>query len=167
MRPIVFLGLLFASIAQSMGSQPADPEKSKEEILRMHASDLAAIVHGDASDLASRLAPQLLSVEGGHIDRLTREALLGHMADSFRASQHHATDDLETPVIRVSADGTMAWAIFRTRYRNDEVKPGGKIETNESISASVFIYEKQDEKWLVTASATTEEPESSGSEERK
>jgi hypothetical protein len=158
MRPVVFLVLLFSAIAQSTGSKLADPEKSREEILRMHASDLAAVVHGDASDMASRLAAKLVTVDGGHIDRLTREELLGHMTEFFKDSQHRAADDLETPIIQVSEDGKMAWAIFRTRYRRDEVKPGGKIENSESISASVFIYEKNDEKWLVTASATTEEP---------
>lgn len=158
MRPIILLLLLFAALNQRMAPQPTDLEKSKEDILRMHASDLAAIVHGDASDLASRLAPQLVSVEGGQVDRLTREALLGHMADSFHDSPHHTADDLETPVIHVSADGTMAWVVVRTLYRYDEIEPSGKAKNRESISASIFIYEKQDGKWLMTASATTDEP---------
>jgi len=152
----IFFSQLFVAIAHSMVPQNVDPEKTKEEILGLHASDLAAILQGD--DLASRLAPEVVSVDGGHIDRLTREELFGHIADSFNGSQRRAEDDLETPIIRVSSDGTMAWAIVRTRYRYDNIRPGGKLETNESISASVLIYEKHEGKWLVTASATTEEP---------
>jgi uncharacterized protein DUF4440 len=158
MRPVFFPLFLFLALAHSVVPQDVDPEKTKEEILRLHASDLAAILHGDALDLASRLAPEVVSVDGGHIDRPTREELLAHVADSLNDSQHRVADDLETPIIHVSSDGTMAWAIVRTRYRYDDIKPGGKLETNESISASVFIYEKRDGKWLVTASATTEEP---------
>lgn len=158
MRPIFFPLFLFVALAHSMVPQHVDPEKTKEEILRMHASDLAAIVHGDASDLTSRLAPEMFSVDGGHIDRLTREELLGHVADSLNGSQHRAADDLETPIIRVSSDGTMAWAIFRTRYRYDAVKPDGKVESNDSTSASMVIYEKQGGNWLATATATTDEP---------
>jgi ketosteroid isomerase-like protein len=157
MRLSFLVLLLFAALSQSALSQHADPDTLKDEILRIHASDLAAVVRGDASDIASRLAPEIFSVDGGHIDRLTREELLRHVADSFNAAQHRAVEDLEPPVVHVSTDGTMAWAILRCRYGYDGTNPNGKVESASSTSASLVIYEKIDGKWLATASATTEE----------
>ncbi len=157
MRSSLIVFTLVAALAVHPAPQTADVEKEKAEILRLHDLDRAAHLKGDAADLVSRLAPELISVAEGKIIRQTRDENRKLFEEYFRGSKHTAWDDLEPPVIRISPDGQMAWAIYRVHSRYEQTRDGKK-EVTEFVAAWMSAYEKRNGKWEMTAVASTFEP---------
>ncbi len=157
MRSSLIVLTLVAALAVHPAPQTADVEKEKAEILRLHDLDRAAHLKGDAADLVSRLALDLISVAEGKIIRQTREENRKLFEEYFRGSKHTAWDDLEPPVVRVSPDGQMAWAIYRVHSRYEQTRDSKK-EVTEFVAAWMSAYEKRNGKWEMTAVASTFEP---------
>ena len=154
MRSSSIVLVLALALASAPTPQTVDLEKEKAEILRLHELDRAAHLSDSAADLVSRLAPELISVTEGKIIRQSREENRKLFEEYFRGSKHTAWDDLEPPVIRVSPDGQMAWAIYRVHSRYEQTKDGKK-EISEFVAAWMSAYEKRDGKWEMTAVAST------------
>ncbi len=157
MRSNLIVVALAAALASAPAPQTADVEKEKAEILRLHDLDRAAHLKGDAADLVSRLAPELISVAEGKIIRQTRDENRKLFEEYFRGSKHTAWDDLEPPVVRVSPDGQMAWAVYRVHSRYEQTKDGKK-ELTEFVAAWMSVYEKRNGRWEMTAVTSTFEP---------
>ncbi len=157
MRSNLIVLALVVALASAPSLQTVDLEKEKAEILRIHELDRAAHLNDSAADLVSRLAPELISVAEGRIIRQTREENRKLFEEYFRGSKHTAWDDLEPPVIRISPDGQMAWAIFRVHSRYEQTKDGKK-ELTEFVAAWMSAYEKRDGRWEMTAVTSTFEP---------
>jgi len=153
--------LIFLTLAAALASAPTlqtvDLEREKAEILRIHELDRAAHLNDSAADLVSRLAPELISVGEGKIIRQSREENRKLFEEYFRGSKHTAWDDLEPPIVRVSPDGQVAWAIYRVHSRYEQTKDGKK-EVTEFVAAWMSAYEKRDARWEMTAVTSTFEP---------
>ena len=158
MRIILTVAALIAALATAPTPQTVDLEKEKGEILRLHELDRAAHLNDSAADLVSRLAPELLSVAEGKIIRQSREENRKLFEEYFRGSKHTAWDDLEPPIIRISPDGQMAWAIYRVHSRYEQTKGDGKKEVTEFVAAWMSAYEKRNGRWEMTAVTSTFEP---------
>jgi dienelactone hydrolase len=145
-----------AWIEERLTATAVDPRVA--EILKIHELDRAAHLHGDANDLCSRLAPELFSVDNGKLTRSSREDNRKRFTKYFGSAQHRLWDDVEPPVIRVSPDANMAWAVYRVHSQYLETKPDGTQKTTNFTAAWMSTYEKQDGQWLMTAVTSTFEP---------
>jgi dienelactone hydrolase len=142
--------------AQLLGA-PSDPRVN--EILRIHAADRAAHLRGDASDMAARIAPEVIAVNEGKITRETRAQHVKHLEDYFHRVQHSAWEDVEPPIVHVSPDGTTAWAIFHVHSAYTETKPDDTKEAGGFKGTWMSTYEKIDGRWQMTAVITSREEE--------
>jgi ketosteroid isomerase-like protein len=153
--------LIVLALAAALASAPAQPtvdlDNEKAEILHIHELDRAAHLNDNAADLVSRLAPELLSVAEGKIIRQSRDENRKLFEEYFRGSKHTAWDDLEPPIVRISPDGRMAWAVYRVHSRYEQTKDGKK-EVTDFVAAWMSAYEKRNGKWEMTAVASTFEP---------
>lgn len=128
------------------------------EILDIHELDRAAHLRGDATDLAARVATQYVSVTDGKITRETREGTREHFTAYFRSRKHTAWNDIEPPLIHISPDGNMAWAIYRVHSKFTETKAGGSPQPAEFVAAWTSTYEKVEGQWVMTSVTSTFEP---------
>jgi hypothetical protein len=73
----------------------------------------------------------------------------------FEGAEYEFWEDAEAPLIRISADATMAWVVRNVRVRRAEVAPGGVVGSVSFVSAYTSTYEKQDGKWKMTSVTST------------
>jgi hypothetical protein len=133
-------------------------ESVKADILRVHESERSAHLRGDADALAAGVAPQLLSVRDGRVVHETRASVRRHFVEYFSKAKHKVWEDVEPPAIGVSADGKMAWAVYRVHSQYMETKPDGSTATAEFTAAWTSTYEQIGGKWLMTTVTSTFQP---------
>lgn len=157
MRVALLALLLFFGMFLCRPFPPTDPSQAETEILQIHAADRAAHLRGDAADIAPRIAQEIVVVDEGKIIRDTRAQHVKHLEEYFNRVQNSSWEDTEPPVIHVSRDGTMAWAIFHVHSAYLAAKPDGTKEAGGFKGAWMSAYEKIDGKWQMTAVTTTRE----------
>lgn len=135
--------------------QPVDCEKEKTELLALHQQDRQAHFKRDAAAVAASLAPEMISVRAGEVWTATREENRRRFERYFHRAEFTEWDDLMPPIIHISPDGQMAWMVVRVKVKYDWADSTGKKSPEEYLSAWISVYEKQEEKWLHVANAST------------
>jgi hypothetical protein len=154
----VFILLAVSSLLISPISERSVGPATASEILRIHELDRTAHLRGDATDLASRVAPQYVSVADGKITRETRDGTREHFSVYFGTRKHTAWNDVEPPVIHISPDGNMAWATYRVHSKFIETKSDSSQQPSEFVGAWTSTYERLKGLWLMTSVTSTFEP---------
>ena len=129
-----------------------------ETLRRLLDRERAAHLGRDASLFVSLFADDFINVTGGRIARPTRAESLARFQAYFDRSEFLAWDDIEPPMIRISSDGSMAYAIVRKRVRLISTGPDGGRDEQETIFAWMEAWERHDDAWALQAVASTNEP---------
>jgi hypothetical protein len=136
---------------------PAPPPQRAEQeaLLEVLRQDRRAHLETDAALIASNLADPLVEVSAGQVSTRSREEVEGMFDGLFEGAEYEFWEDAEAPLIRISADATMAWVVRNVRVRRAEVAPGGVVGSVSFVSAYTSTYEKQDGKWKMTSVTST------------
>jgi hypothetical protein len=73
----------------------------------------------------------------------------------FKNAQFSTWDDVEPPIVRVSADGNMGWMIVRVRIAYTETEASGKTTNENTVGAWMSSYERQNGTWIMAAVTST------------
>jgi len=119
----------------------------------------AAHLARDAGLLVSLFSDDFINVNNGRITRPTRAESMSRFQAYFAESEFLAWDDLEPPVIRVSRDGSMAHAIVRKLVRRIATDSQGQRREHETVFAWMEAWEREGDRWLLKAIASTNGPE--------
>ncbi len=125
------------------------------ELLALHREERRAHFEHDVKFLLAHVAPQLLDVRDGRVNRMSRDDVRDKFVEYFKNAQFSAWDDVEPPIVRVSADGTIGWMIVRVRIAYTETFAAGKTTNENSVGAWMSSYEKQNGTWIMTAVTST------------
>lgn len=155
MRAILSALIFSLGITATGYSQHSGPDDAIATILHMHELDRHAHLKGDAADIESRLDDQIVVVSEGNITTESKEAMYKRFVEVFQKTEHSAWEDVDRSVIKVSQDGTMAWAAFNVRSQYVERQPDGKRRAVDATISWLSTYEKREGHWLMTAAATT------------
>ena len=60
---------------------------------------------------------------------------------------------LRNPLIGISADGSMAWAIYKFQLKYTYKDSTGMERSVEDTGAELVVYEKKNSKWFLVAAA--------------
>lgn len=125
------------------------------QLLKLHEEERRA--HFETNiDLLQKTAPdQFISVANGKIYRVSKSEEKEMFEQYFKDAKYLKWDDLEPPIVKVSADGTMGWVIVRLEVR----RLSAQKKEEGFIYAGIMTYEKQDGKWLRVANVSTFEKE--------
>ena len=124
---------------------------------RLLDQERAAHLGRDASLLVSLFADDFVSIDEGRITRPSRAESLARFQAYFDRSEFLAWDDIEPPLIRLSADGSMAYAIVHKRVRRIEIGPEGRRGGEESVFAWMEAWERIGDEWKLKVVASTNE----------
>lgn len=159
MKTLSFLGVLLLSLvpagAKLESAAPASSsEKEKSAVLETHRLAREAHFKRDVEAMLAGAADEVINVAQGQIRRVpkqqTRQFLTGYM----NGATYLEWDDLEPPIVRVSADGTMAWLAVRVRSRRTKKDAQGAEKEEAFVFSGLMVLEKQNGKWLRVANAT-------------
>lgn len=105
--------------------------------------------------LLSDAGEEFISVSGGRVSRITPAEERAFFTDYFKDAAYQEWDDLEPPIVRVSADGTMGWVITRLRVRRTQKDASGAPKEARFVYAGIMTYEKRDGRWVRVANVST------------
>ena len=112
----------------------------------------------DASHLVSLFADDFMGIDAGRVTRPSRAESLARFQAYFDASEFLAWDDVEPPLIRISADGSMAYIVVRKLVHR--IVRGGHADGQEEKATFAWMeaWERVDDRWALKAIASTVEP---------
>jgi len=151
----IFALLVFTPVSCS---QQPDLESLRAEILELHRSFIQAHLEKDAAFLARPTSPDYLSVSNGrvkNVDAKEMERMLSEYLDSTEFSEY---GDVTDPVIGISRDGSLAWAIVQVRVAGTRSLPDGSSRTFDTLWAWITLYQRNGDQWLRIADVSTNRP---------
>ena len=131
---------------------------AKAELLELHQSARRAHFEHDVEAILATIPEKMTMVRDGKVEMRSREDVRKRFTKYFQGTEFSAWDDLEPPMIHVSADGQMGWMIVRVRVAYMKTDASGAKSTEDSVLAWMSAYEKRDGKWMHVANTTTSVP---------
>jgi hypothetical protein len=129
------------------------------EILSLLKQARVAHFTRNAKMLVSTFADDFSSISNGKISKPTREAGLSRFQNYLNNSTFIEWDDITPPIIKVSDDASMAYALVHKKVRLVAKNESGKEEEETEIFAWAEIYRKIKGEWKLTAVISTNTPE--------
>ena len=128
------------------------PEHEKAALLEIHNKDRQAHFLTDVEAALASIHEPHIYVRNGEIQHLSRSDMEKTFREYFRDTTFLEWNDMEEPIVNVSADGTMGWMVERLKVRRI-IK--GEKEERQFVYAGITVYEKRDGSWLKVANAST------------
>jgi hypothetical protein len=133
-----------------------DLEAEKAALLEIHRQHRQAHFNTDVNLLLSHSGDEFISVSNGEVHRSTLAGQRAFFADYFKGATYYEWDDLEPPIIRISADASMAWMIVRTQVRRTTRREGSDEEREiRFVYAGIMTYQKNEGRWVQVANVST------------
>lgn len=129
--------------------------EEETSLLKMHQQDREAHMKTDVELLLKSSPEVFITVSRGKIDKVTRAQEREMFTKYFQNATYYEWDDLETPIVRVSKDGTMGWIITRIKVRRVQKDSAGKEREEKFVYAGIMTYERSDGKWKRVANVST------------
>lgn len=136
-------------------SSRSPAERARDELLAAHQSSRWAHFQRDVDLLIEDQAPTFISATRGELFRASLSETRSRFERVFASARYLEWDDLETPVITVSDDGSVGTTLIRIRVRR--VENPGTPEARETAFeyAGTMTYERQDGRLVRTQNAST------------
>jgi len=149
--------LIMVLVSAVVGAS-TDAEAGKAELLALHQRDIEAHLQGDVAWLAGRSSDSFFSVDRGEVSFPTageREAMFRSYLGATSFTEYR---DLREPLVRVSADGSLAWMAVQVKVAGVQRDASGAERPLEFVSAWVMLYEKRGGEWVRAGVASTFKP---------
>ena len=148
---------LLVLIITACKSSP-DYNAIRSEIINLHRNFIKAHLEKDASFIAKPTSSKYIFVSNGEIQNITPDQLEHNLTDYLNFTEFKVYRDVADPIIGISKDGLMAWAVVKVRTR------GTRIYSNESAKnfdiqwAWITIYENKNNQWIRVVDVSTDRP---------
>ena len=156
---IIGAALLAVLLPAAVGCQEqADLDVLRAEILALHRSFIQAHLDKDAAFLARPTSPDYLFVAGGEVERMNAEQVERMLSGYLDSTDFSVYEDVAEPVIGISRDGSLAWAIVQVRVAGTSTRAEGPPRSFDTRWAWITLYERDGHGWLRVADVSTSRP---------
>lgn len=142
--------LLFPALGQ-----PADLTSEQRALLAVHEAFKAAHLRSDPDAVLQRLSADYVRVARGEVSHPSSRDLAAEMRAYLGSVRFSEYRDLQPPIVKVSADGTLGWIVVRLRARGVRALPDGGTRPVDFVCAWVALYEKRGGEWVAVGDAST------------
>lgn len=146
--------LLLAACASSS----SDLEADRAELLRLHQLARTAHFEKRADRMVAPFDDSLHFVAAGKVTVTSPEVNQARLQAYFDRSTFQAWDDIAPPILRISPAGRMAYKIVQKRVKLTAPDSTGRAVAEHVVYAWIEMYEKPDDRWILTAVASTDRP---------
>ncbi len=152
---IVLTFLLFAC-----ESTDFDETTARQQILELEQLQRHVHFAADATTFTGLMAEPLLSINRGRVSKSTRAENQARFQGYFDSVQFMEWDDLAEPIIRFSADGSLAYSVLQKRVAVQYPTENG-LYFGTTDFAWTSIYQQSANGWqLESITSTNQEPSS-------
>ncbi len=130
------------------------PTPAHAELLHLLEQERLAHFTRNADLLVALFADDFASIDAGRVTRPTREQSRARFQAYFDRSEFFAWDDIEPPVVRLSADETLAYVIVQKQVRLIDVTASPRQE-HATVFAWLETWEKRAGRWQLTTLTST------------
>jgi len=150
----IFISLFVVAIIFLLGCRNhIDSEMVKNEIVSLLQQERTAHIEKNAAMFLSRFDSNFILVNMGEVNPYDPTAFRQHFDNYLQSSDFIKWDDTENPIIRISDDGTMAYAIVQKLVILKNKSENDRIDTTHF--AWVSIYTKKNSEWKLVCNAST------------
>ncbi len=136
-------------------SDKSDLQKERAEITLLLQQERKAHFDRNVDLFMSEFADSMISVNKGKVTIPTREENKKRIGKYFGSVQFIKWDDVASPTIRFSSDGSLAYAVVQKEVILSYPDTTGKAFYDTTHYAWVSIYRKQKGEWKVECNAST------------
>lgn len=125
-----------------------------EELAAAHAASLAAHRDNDWEWFGSDTSDPFVVASNGAISRVSPEDQRTQFRRYLEGAAFRRYEDLEPPIIRVAADGSLGWVIARVAVEGTWSEGDAPGQSLDSTWAWVTLYERVDGRWIRVANVS-------------
>lgn len=126
------------------------------ELLKLHEQQKTAHLSYNTELFVEMFAENLTQIQRGNVSNHTKTENLMRFKNYFSTFKFIEWENLKTPVIKISKDGSMATIIVQKRVRGTYKNAQGADVLDQTDFAWLEVWEKQNGKWKVVTVASTE-----------
>jgi hypothetical protein len=152
MKLLYFILISLIVSCQSSKKQTEDPT---QEIKNLLEQSRKAHFQGDPHLLVSNFTDSIISVNAGKVSVSTPAQVKQGMSDYLTNTHFIKWDDEAEPIIRFSADKSMAYAIVRKLVINKEKQAAASVPPDTTRYAWISVYRKVDDQWKMETIVST------------
>ncbi len=150
----VLVILICTIVTMACGSK-ADPATEEKAIRHLLQQERKAHIDKNVKLFMSEFADSMIFVKNGAVRIPSREENEKRLSSYFGSVQFIKWDDTADPVIRISDDGTMAYAVVQKEVILTYPDTTGKAFYDTTHYAWVSVYRKRNGEWKVETNIST------------
>jgi hypothetical protein len=135
----------------------ADSASDLSQLLALHEKVLEAHRKTDIDMLMEDAVEQYVLVTSGEVLYPTVEERKLRLGEYFSITRFDKYEDSMPPVVKISADGSLAWLIARVSVTAEQ-DIAGENQSFDFVSAWIELYEKQDGRWVQIGNVSNFKP---------
>lgn len=136
-------------------TQKQDLERTRQEIVRLLQQERKAHFTNNVDLFISEFADSMISVNKGKVTIAGPVENRKRIEPYFNSVKFIKWDDVADPIIRISDDGSLAYAVIQKQVILTYPDTSGKPFYDTTNYAWTSIYRKQRGEWKVEANAST------------
>jgi hypothetical protein len=136
-----------------------DFDALRREIREYHDAFIDAHVSNRPDFLVQDLGGDYVNVSHGELIRRTKDEILEALTDYLGSTTFFEYRLLGEPTIGFSADGSVAWSIFRLKVAGTQAVAGGTEAQFDSTWGCLVLFERRGDHWVRIAEASNRKPD--------
>ena len=148
----IFIG--FTVVLLGCQSSP-DFEALKSEIAALHKTEIDAHWKKDIDFFVRDISEDYMAVSNGEVQRPALEDIRSRFDSYLTNTTFTEYRDLAEPIIGLSKDGSLAWAIFQIKVVGKRTLDDGSVRDLDFTCAWLTLYERQDDTWMRLTDVST------------
>lgn len=155
----LFLVVIVSFVSCKNSKSPTiDPEIAKKEVLQLHNAERKAHLEKKAQDLVANFSSNFISVSRGAMATPDRASSLQRFQKYFSSVEFEKWDDVKPPVVRFSADYSLAYTVVNKEVVITYQNPKNEKIREKTVYCWVSVYKKYPEGWQMDCIASTNQP---------
>jgi hypothetical protein len=155
-RKLLYTLVIFLFIFSACNTNSAfDKQKETQAIKALLQQERKAHFDRNVELFISEFADSMISVNKGKVSVATSEENKERIGGYFNSVKFIKWDDVAEPIIRISDDGSMAYAIIQKQVILSQPDSLGKTFIDTTDYAWVSVYRMQKGEWKVECNAST------------
>lgn len=158
MRKILFCLLTQMVLIVISCHRSPDDDVIRTEILELHRSFIQAHLHKDAAFIARPTSPEHIFVSNGVVENIDAVKMEKRLSDYLNTTEFTDYSDIAEPIIGMSRDGSLAWAVVQVRTAGTRKISDGASRDFDVQWAWITLYQKIGNQWLRIVEVSTDRP---------
>ncbi len=152
---LYFLTIFFAGYFLWGCRQAVDHEALKTELLHLHKTLIDAHQNRDIDFFTLDLADDYWQVSNGDINYPEKSEIRDRFTSYLINTTFTEYRDIEEPIIKISADGSMAWIIVKVKIAGTRTMEDDTERKLDFTCAWITLYNRENDRWIRQGEVST------------